>query len=128
MVLGIYTIKDIETQYDSKLRFESEIENLISQIQMLKEQREKMLQILNAQPFIGPMLLKLSQMGYTEDDILNLELAYHKLVNGTYSIEDLTKGIVKIIDMIMTATFNQQEVVNDYKLETLSKLPRICPV
>ena len=39
---------DIETQYDAKLGFESEKERLNLQIQILKEKRENMLQILGA--------------------------------------------------------------------------------
>jgi hypothetical protein len=45
---------DIETQYDAKLGFESEKESLNLEIQILREEPEKMLRRLRAQPFVVP--------------------------------------------------------------------------
>ena len=44
--------KDIETQYNTKLGFEPQIENLKIELQSLKDKREKELQRLKAQPFV----------------------------------------------------------------------------
>jgi hypothetical protein len=52
-------IKDIETQYDSKLGFESEIERLKVQIRILNEEREKRLEDIRVQPFVGPVIARL---------------------------------------------------------------------
>ena len=63
--------KDIETQYDAKLGFESKKESLNFEIQILKEEREKMLQILKAQPLLGPIVMGLLQRGLTENHIFD---------------------------------------------------------
>jgi hypothetical protein len=95
---------DIETQYDAKLGFESEKERLNLQIQILKEKRENMLQILGASPFTGNMLTKLLQLGLTEKDILNVAQTYLNLLSRSYSAEDMAKGMIKTIDALMTMT------------------------
>jgi hypothetical protein len=95
---------DVETQYDAKLGFESEKEGLNLQIQILKEKRENMLQILGASPFTGNMLTKLLQLGLTENDIVNVAQTYLNLLSRSYSAEDLTKGMIKTIDAMMTIT------------------------
>jgi hypothetical protein len=65
--------RDIETQYDPKLGFESEEERLGLKIRTLNEEQRKMLQILSAQPLIGPLIVKLLQLGFTENGILRWE-------------------------------------------------------
>jgi hypothetical protein len=77
--------KDIETQYDTKLGFESEKERLGLKIQTLKEERKKMLQILSAQPVIGSIIVKLLQLGFTENDILKMGEIYLNTLNNLLS-------------------------------------------
>jgi hypothetical protein len=116
---------DIETQYDAKLGFESEKERLNLQIQILKEKRENMLQILGASPFTGNMLTKLLQLGLTENDILNVGQTYLNLLSRTYSAEDLAKGMIKTIDAMMTmtpTTSHSKTTSNDKLTEVLSKV------
>jgi hypothetical protein len=116
---------DIETQYDAKLGFESEKERLNLQIQILKEKRENMLQILGASPFTGNMLTKLLQLGLTENDILNVGQTYLNLLSRTYSAEDMTKGMIKTIDALMTmtpTTSHSKTTSNDKLTEVLSKV------
>ncbi len=62
--------KNIETQYDAKLGLEVEKDRLNTEIQTLKEKRKKELEALREQPFIGPIIIRLIQLGLTEDDIL----------------------------------------------------------
>jgi hypothetical protein len=112
---------EIGFQYDSKLGFESEKKKLIKDIQKLREQRDKLQQIINAQPFFGPVLLQLSQYGLTEDDIVNIILAYLRILNGKFRLEDLTKGMEKIIDMV-SASSKTQEEISEEKLEALDKV------
>jgi hypothetical protein len=115
----------IETQYDAKLGFESEKERLNLQIQILKEKRENMLQILGASPFTGNMLTKLLQLGLTENDILNVGQTYLNLLSKTYSAEDMAKGMIKTIDAMMTmtpTTSHSKTTSNDKLTEVLSKV------
>jgi len=117
--------KDIETQYDAKLGFESEKESLDLKIQTLKEERGKMLQTLSVQPFIGPIIVKLLQLGLTENDILKMGEIYLNLLNRTFFLEDLTKGMIKTIDTmtVMTTTGYTKTTKNNDKLaEILSKV------
>ena len=116
---------DIETQYDAKLGFESEKVRLNLQIQILKEKRENMLQILGASPFTGNMLTKLLQLGLTENDILNVGQTYLNLLSKTYSAEDMAKGMIKTIDAMMTmspTTSHSKTTSNDKLTEVLSKV------
>lgn len=56
--------RDIETQYDPKLGFESEIERLEIRIQVLKENIDEMLESICTLPFIGPTIAGLYQRGF----------------------------------------------------------------
>jgi hypothetical protein len=118
--------KDIETQYGAKLGFESEKESLNLEIQILKEEREKVLQILRAQPLVGPIVMGLLQRGLTENHILTVAGTYLSLLDRTYSAEDLAKGMIKTIDMMMKATTGHQiktTTTSNWKVtETLSKV------
>ena len=99
--------KDIENQYDAKLGFESKKESINFEIQILKEEREKMLQILKAQPLLGPIVMGLLQRGLTENHILMVAEIYLSLLDRAYSAEDLARGMIKTIDtmmMMMTTT------------------------
>ena len=124
--LAVYKFfNDIETQYDAKLGFESEKERLNLQIQILKEKRENMLQILRAHPFTGNMLTKLLQLGLTENDILNVGQTYLNLLSRTYSAEDMAKGMIKTIDAMMTMTPTTSHIKttsNDKVIEILGKV------
>jgi hypothetical protein len=118
--------KDIETQYDTKLGFESEKERLGLKIQTLKEERKKMLQILSAQPVIGSIIVKLLQLGFTENDILKMGETYLNLLNRTFSLEDLAKEMIQTIDtmtaMTTTASSTKTTRNNDKLTEILSKV------
>ena len=122
--------KDIENQYDAKLGFESKKESLNFEIQILKEEREKMLQILKAQPLLGPIVMGLLQRGLTENHILMVAEIYLSLLDRAYSAEDLAKGMIKTIDtmMMMTTTTTNHHIKttattnNDKLKETLNKV------
>ena len=121
--------KDIETQYDAKLGFESKKESLNFEIQILKEEREKMLQILKAQPLLGPIVMGLLQRGLTENHILMVAEIYLSLLDRAYSAEDLARGMIKTIDtmMMMTTTTTGHHIKttttsNDKLKETLNKV------
>jgi hypothetical protein len=116
---------DIETQYAAKLGFETKKERLNFEIQALNKEREKMLQRLNVQPLIGPMIVRLLQLGLTENDILNVGETYLNLLSRSYSAEDLTKGMIKTIDAMMTmtpTTSHSKTTSNDKVTEILGKV------
>jgi uncharacterized protein (UPF0335 family) len=118
--------KDIETQYDTKLGFESKKESLNFEIQILNEEREKMLQILKAQPLLGPIVMGLLQRGLTENHILMVAEIYLSLLDRAYSAEDLARGMIKTIDtMMMTTTGHHIKTTttsSDKLKETLNKV------
>ena len=113
--------KDIETQYDAKLGFESEKERLNLKIQILKEEREKGLETLRIQPFIGPTVVSLLQRGLTETDILKFAEIYINLLNRTFSEQDLAKGMIMTID-VMTTSHTTRTTGDDKTTEILSRV------
>ena len=119
-------VRDIETQYDVKLGFESEIESLNVQIQILNEERKNRLNNLKKYPFIFSAVKKLFRLGLTETDILKMARTYLGLFNSTYSVNDMTTGIIMTIDMMMSmmppATTNQSENNSGELTESLSKV------
>jgi prefoldin subunit 5 len=110
--------KDVRTKYDAKLGFESEIEDLRQEIQILEEERKKMSQSLQAQHFVGPIVVKLLQLGLSEDDIVKAGKLYLDLLTGTYSVEDLAKGMADTVDMMIMSmhTTSRMEKTDDQKL------------
>jgi DNA repair exonuclease SbcCD ATPase subunit len=92
--------EDIGTQYDAKLGLESQIENQKSEIQLLNDEREKHLKILKNQHLVGHVVTKLLQTDLPVDDILKMGQSYLSLLKRTYSVEDLSKGMIKAIDMV----------------------------
>ena len=72
MVSSNKFIEDVETQYDAKLGFEPQIEDLKSEIQELGKEREKELQRVKVQAYVGPVITGLLQRGLTEPDILKV--------------------------------------------------------
>ena len=121
--------EDIGTQYDAKLGFESKIERQKSEIQLLNDEREKHLKILKNQHLVGHVVTKLLQLDLTVDDILKMGQSYLILLNRAYSVEDLSKGMIKAIDMVTapssstatTPTGTTKTSINDKFTEILTK-------
>jgi uncharacterized protein (UPF0335 family) len=90
--------KDIETQYDTKLGFESEIEKLVREIKNLKEEREKNLENLRNQPFIGPIISGLLNLGLNETDIAQYAKIFPSLRKSSYSIKEVALGMIKTLE------------------------------
>jgi hypothetical protein len=96
-------IEDVETQYNTKVGFELQTEDLKSEIQKLRKELDKESQKLKAQPFVGPVITGLLQRGLTEPDILNLaDRCHNEISNRTYSVEVLRKVIINFLQNIMT--------------------------
>jgi hypothetical protein len=49
---------------------------------------------------VGHVVTKLLQAGLPVDDILKMGQSYFGLLKGTYSLEDLSNGMIKAIDMV----------------------------
>ena len=90
--------KDIETQYDTKLGYESEIEKLVREIKNLKEEREKNLENLRNQPFIGPIISGLLNLGLNETDIAQCVKIFPSLRKSSDSIKELALAMIKTIE------------------------------
>ena len=90
--------KDIETQYDTKLGFESEIEKLVTEIKNLKEEREKNLENLRNQPFIGHIISGLLNLGLNETDIAQYAKIFPSLRKSSYSIKEVALSMIKTIE------------------------------
>ena len=65
-------VKDIEEQYDKKLGFESKVQNLKAELNMLTQEKNRLHEELLVQPLVGPMLVKLIQIGVNEQDVINV--------------------------------------------------------
>lgn len=112
--------KDIETQYDAKLGFESEKNGLIMQIQRLEEEQKKQSESLKEQPFIGFIIIELLRRGLTEDDILMCGKFLLKMSEDAYSVKDFA---LAMIDVIKTkATSRTRTASDDKTIEILDKM------
>ena len=86
------------------------------------------MQRLKNQHIVGPIVTKLLLVGLTQNDILKMAKLYLSLLNGTYSAEDLTKGMIKTIDMMTasstttTTTSKIKQTNNDKVTEALTKV------
>ena len=94
--------RDIETQYDSKLGFEGEKERLNTQIRILEEEREKRLEKFKFLPYIGPSISRLMQLGLTENDIVAFAEVFLNILNKSFSMQDIARGILKTVEDITT--------------------------
>jgi len=93
--------KDIKTQYNTKLGFEPQVENLKLEFQTLTDKLEKGLQTLKIQPKIARVITTLLQMGLNEHDIIKIAEIYHsKLSNRTFYEEDLIKDLINALKNI----------------------------
>jgi hypothetical protein len=122
--------EDIETQCNTKLGFESQIEDLDLEIQKLNEEREKGLQRLKAQPLVGPIIVGLLRLGLSEDDISKVaETCHNNLSTKTYSAEDLRKGITNTIQSIMmnimTSTMLATSLIQTTSNDNITKTHKV---
>lgn len=89
--------KDIDTQYDAKLGFEAEKDRLNIEIQTLKEKRKKGLESLKEQPFISSIIIRLLQLGLTEDDILESSKMLFGIFKGPHSVKNIALGMIEVV-------------------------------
>ena len=92
--------KDIKEQYDNKLRFESKVQNLKTEVNTLTQEKKRLHEELLAQPLIGPNLIGLFQIGVNEQDIINMAYIFQRHAYGgsssTSSIMDIQSLIAEL--------------------------------
>ncbi len=73
---------DVERQYDRKLGYESEVKSLRDEVNKLNQEQSRLRAELLLLPLIGPKLVKLTQSGVSEQDIINIATVFEKYVAG----------------------------------------------
>ena len=68
-------LSDVELQYNNKLGFQSKIDSLRSEVNRLRME-------LLSLPLVAPKLVKLTQSGVSEQDIINIAAVFEKYVAG----------------------------------------------
>jgi hypothetical protein len=71
-------LSDVERQYDNKLGFESKIESLRYEVNKLNQEQAMLRAGLILLPLVGPKLVKLTQSGVSEQDIVNIAAVFEK--------------------------------------------------
>jgi hypothetical protein len=71
-------LSDVESQYNNKLGFESKIESLRSEVNRLNQEQVILRAISLSLPLVGSKLVKLTQNGVTEQDIINIAALLEK--------------------------------------------------
>lgn len=93
---------NIDDEYSTKIGFENQIENLKIEIQKLNDERERGLQRLKVQPFVGSVLIGLLHLGLDENDIIKVaERCHNNLSNRTSYTEVLRREIINTIENFM---------------------------
>ena len=75
-------LTDVERQYDSILGFESKIESLRDGVNRLNQEQARLRTELLLQPLVGLKLVKLTQLGVSEQDIINIAAVFERFVAG----------------------------------------------
>jgi hypothetical protein len=75
-------LSDVERQYDNKLGFESKMESLRNEVNKLNQEQATLRSGLLLLPLVGPKLVKLTQSGVTEQDIINIAAVFEKYIAG----------------------------------------------
>jgi predicted acetyltransferase len=78
--------KDVEEQYDTKLGFESKVQEKKNEILILKNQLNTDRLALQSTPYIVPSLQNLFQNGVTEEDIINMNYLVTKLAKNSFPL------------------------------------------
>lgn len=73
---------DVERQYNNKLGFQSKVESLRDEVNKLSQEQTRLRCELLLLPLVGPKLVKLTQSGVSEQDIVNIAAVFEKYVAG----------------------------------------------
>ena len=100
---------------------------LRQRFRVLEEKRKKELERLRELPFVGPIFLRLIQLGLTEDEILESSKMLLNLFKGPYSVKNLALGMIEtvramVISRTRTSSGDRTIEILDKTREELSKL------
>jgi cell division protein FtsB len=73
-------LSDVERQYNNKLGFESKVESRRNEVNKLNQEQARLRSELLLSPLVGPKLVKLTQNGISEQDIINIAAVFEKYV------------------------------------------------
>jgi prefoldin subunit 5 len=73
-------LSDVERQYNSKVGFESNVESSRNELNKLNQEQARLRTELLLLPLVGPKLVKLTQSGVTEQDIIDIAAVFEKYV------------------------------------------------
>jgi hypothetical protein len=73
-------LSDVERHYNNKLGFEAKVESLRNEVNKLYQEEARLRTGLLTLPLVGPKLVKLTQNGVTEQDIINIAAIFEKYV------------------------------------------------
>jgi hypothetical protein len=118
---------DIETQYDAKLGFESMKDELITEIKTIKEEMEEKSENLKNQPFVGPIIMRLLNLGLNGNDIIKCTMIFHNIWKSFYSLKEIALGMIRSVEEMAssrTRTISDSKTIEILGMarEELSKL------
>lgn len=106
-------------QYDAKLGFESAKNKISTEIKRLDAEREKKLENLRNQPFIGPVIGGLLKLGLNDTDIIeNTKILYNILKSS--SIKDIALSTVEAVEEMAT-NHKRTTTIDDEVIEILGR-------
>ena len=111
-------LSDVEEQYNRKLGFEERLQNLKSEINGLRKERTQLRTEILLNPMIGPKLIKLTQIGASDQTIINIAKLFEKYgVSG----EDNTDGQMLLSDLNKYDGLKAALIALTKKVEALRK-------
>lgn len=113
---------DVRTQYNSKLGFESKIEDLKLDIQIISEEKGKRLEDLEYLPSVYLIVNQLYSLGLKGNDILQLGRIYNTILTKNYSMEDLATAVTKPVDTMRAVANKSGGFQNDKLAEILGNV------
>jgi hypothetical protein len=106
-------------QYDAKLGFESAKNRISTEIKLLDAEREKKLENLRNQPFIGPVIGGLLKLGLNDTDIIeNTKKLY--IILKSSSIKDIALSTIEAVEEMAT-NHKRTATIDDEVIEILGR-------
>jgi hypothetical protein len=115
-------LTDVEHQYDNKLGYESKVESLRDEVNKLNQDQTRLRTELLLQPLVGPKLVKLTQCGASEQDIVNIAAVFEKYVAGIDRqsfVSELNKygGLKSAIEKLTKESHRLRKEVNSLQTQ-----------
>jgi hypothetical protein len=111
---------DLDTQYDAKLGFESAKNKISAEIKLLDAEREKKLENLRNQPFIGPVIGGLLKLGLNDTDIIENTKILYNILKTSSSIKDIALSTIEAVEEMAT-NHKRTTTIDDEVIEILGR-------